>query len=125
MSQSEVYNPKNFSVYSKILAAYDQYGRDIYNLSIKKLNEEFGEEVFPKWVARFAYEEPHEKVTEWDLNCELWKVTESFCGEPKYLGTTVGFEDYLTLDENNYFLDFAEALKYRDDLFDGSFKFLN
>ena len=112
------HNPQNSIIYSQMSNAYEKYGCDIYNMSIKKLGEEFGEDVFPKWIARFLFPEPHLTFKNDHLNMELWKITESFCGETKYLGATVGYENFLTQDEKAYFMDFVEALKYRDDWYD-------
>ncbi len=121
---STSYQPQNNEIYDGLKYAYLKYGTNIYNMKLFQLNYEFGGNLFPKWISRFQFELPKDK--NYQNNCELWKITESFCGGQgqKYLGEKVAFEKYLTTSETKYFLDFAKALEYKTNDWSNDFKLI-
>lgn len=104
----------------KIAEARLLYGDDVYNLTLKQLRQEFGEDAFPQWLSRFSnhnnihalqqirFWRPLDNIPDTHEQVQLWTITESFC----YPGNPMAFEHHLQPDEMAYFKVFTDSLRY-------------
>lgn len=104
--------------YEKIKPALDQYGVDVYDMTLFDLQKEFGDYGFPSWLVRYSHDAVERyRMSPFDLECallttQLWQITEECC----YVGEAESWLD--TVDDKAkrlYFTAFIDVFTYKDE----------